>query len=150
MQAAVRNGGRHGGDVDDGPAAVADHGLSLGLARQEYAGEINVDDAPPLLFRHALGRCRVGDAGRVNPERQRPERRLDVRDSRGDGGRIGHVRGYRDRPAACGEDPGSGGLDVSRYLMEATDDGARLGEPQGYGPADPAPGASDQRDTTAQ
>jgi hypothetical protein len=103
-----------------------------------------------MTCRHALGGCRVGDAGRVNPERQRPERRLDVRDSRGDGGRIGHVRGHGECPAACGEDPGSGGLGVSGHLIEAADERARLGEPQGYGPADPAPGASDQRDTTAQ
>jgi hypothetical protein len=42
---------------------------------------------------------------------------------------MGHVRGYRDCPAACGEDSGSGGLGVSRHLIEAADERARLGEP---------------------
>ncbi len=111
------------------PAAVADHCLSLGLARQEDAGEVDVDDPPPLLFRHGLGGSRVGDAGRVNPERQRPERRLDVRQSRGQGGRIGHVCGNRDCPAACGEDLGGGGLDVPGDLIDAADQRARLSEP---------------------
>jgi hypothetical protein len=73
-----------------------------------------------------------------------------VRNSCGHGGRIGHVSDNRDCSAACGEDLGGGGLDVPRDLIDAADERARVGEPQGYGPADPASGTGDQSDTTAQ
>jgi hypothetical protein len=35
-------------------------------------------------------------------------------------------------------------------LIDAADERARVGEPQGYCPADPASGTGDQSDTTAQ
>jgi hypothetical protein len=75
---------------------------------------------------------------------------LDVRDSSGHGGRIGHVCGNRDSPAAGGEELGGGGLNVVRDLIDAADERAGISEPQGYGPADAAAGTSDERDTTVQ
>jgi len=129
--------------VNPSPPGDDDHRPSLGLARQEDAAEVDVDDLAPLLFRHALGGSRAGDAGCVNPQRQRPERRLDARNGCGHGGRIGHVRDNRHCPAARSEDLRGRGLGVPRDLIDAVGVRARPGELQGYGPADPASGAGD-------
>ncbi len=67
--------------------------------------------------------------GRVNPERQQPERRLNVRNGCGHGGRISHVGDNRDGPAASGENLGGGGLDVAWDPIDAADERARTSEP---------------------
>ncbi len=78
-------------DLDDpAPAALA-HALDHRAGDVEHRVEIGVDDLVPLLGGHAVERGVAGDAGVVDQDFHRPQRRLDLAD---EGARVlgrGHV-----------------------------------------------------------
>ena len=114
---------------------------ALGLAAEEDAVDVDVEHLLELREGHVLGGGGVGDAGRVDRERERAERVLD----RGDGGadrvRVGHVG----RDAECAFADRLDGL--ARVVeVHAADGGAGLGQSERDLAPNAGGGAGHERD----
>ena len=114
------------------------------LRAEERAGEVRVDDRPPLLDAELLERDRRRADARVVEEQVEPAVALvDLGEQRPDGGRIGDVAGDRD-----GAVPRRRGGRFERLEASPGEDDrpAVVGEGDGDRRADAAAGPGDERD----
>ena len=119
---------RSGGDVDDVAALLLDHLLAGGDAADERAGQVEVDQANPILVGRFLRLAHPRTpAGIVHHDVEPTELRDGPRDQRVDLFRHGDVGRDRQCAAAVARDPVDNGVDALLIAARHHHGGTRTG-----------------------
>ncbi len=123
------------------------HHLGRGASdRVERAREVRVDDALPLVVRHAGDESVLRGAGVVHEQLDGPECVFDLAERAVDRGRVANVGSHRERVGARLLDRGARGLGAVVVARVAERDTvAGFGERDRAGAADPARPSGDER-----
>ena len=136
--AVVAHARHDGGGGEDAARARRAHGAQGGAGRDHRPAQVHVEGGRPVLVGD-LGQGGVAhDAGVVDEHVEPAPLRHDGVHRALDGGRVGHVGGDAEGVAARASDRVGGGFDSRRVAVDQGHAGARLGQGDGGGGADPA------------
>lgn len=112
--------------------------------------DVDVDDPPPLGVIDVDESALATDAGVVDQDPDRPERRRQRLSRDTDRARVGDVGDERHRPESGGLESVDGRRETALDPVETAHDRPVLGQASGRGQTDPAGRAGDQGDPTQE